>query len=406
MTVGTYADFFTALGKNESGNNYSFVSSLGYLGRFQFGEEALRAVGFYNDDGTWAIDFAGGWTGKANGMGVYDKQGFLNAPAVQDAAATAWFSKIMDDVNQLGLRQYEGQWIGGIQISNSGLIAGAHLVGVWALKSFLESGGAVNTRDGYGTPVSEYVSKFGHYETPFMNGGSASPAAPPTAPAIVSGVQGTEGPDVLRGQSGADNLEGAGGADSLYGGEGDDRLVGGGGANLLRGEGGNDVLLGGGEFDDLHGNTGADTLYGADGGDWVVGGQGSDLLYGDQGGDIVVGNLGADTLFGGDGDDRMHGGQENDVLDGGAGADFVTGDRGADTVHGGAGADTFHFFDGAGIDRVMDFNYGEGDRVNVAPGSARTVYQGSEGVVIDLYDGDQMLLVGVNLSTLPSDWIG
>ena len=154
MTVGTYADFFTALGKNESGNNYSFVSSMGYLGRFQFGEEALRAVGFYNDDGTWAIDFVGSWTGKAHSMGVYDKQGFLNSPAAQDAATNAWFEKIMEDVNQLGLRQYEGQWISGIQISNSGLIAGAHLVGVWALKSFLESCGAVNTRDGYGTPVS------------------------------------------------------------------------------------------------------------------------------------------------------------------------------------------------------------------------------------------------------------
>ena len=34
MSAGGYSDFLSALGKNESGNNYSFTSSLGYLGRF------------------------------------------------------------------------------------------------------------------------------------------------------------------------------------------------------------------------------------------------------------------------------------------------------------------------------------------------------------------------------------
>ena len=78
MTIGTYDDFLRALGQNESGNNYSFVSSLGYLGRFQFGEEALQAVGFYNGDHTWGIDFVGSWTEKAHSYGVWDKSGFLN----------------------------------------------------------------------------------------------------------------------------------------------------------------------------------------------------------------------------------------------------------------------------------------------------------------------------------------
>src|SRR4051812_38121683 len=39
MSNGSYTQFLSALGQNESGNNYGFVSSLGYLGRFQFGEE-------------------------------------------------------------------------------------------------------------------------------------------------------------------------------------------------------------------------------------------------------------------------------------------------------------------------------------------------------------------------------
>src|SRR6185312_12731130 len=85
MSSGTYSDFLTALGHNESGNNYSFVSSLGYLGRFQFGEEALKAIGFYNGDATAVIDFAGSWTPTAATFGVFNANEFLASPAAQDA---------------------------------------------------------------------------------------------------------------------------------------------------------------------------------------------------------------------------------------------------------------------------------------------------------------------------------
>jgi serralysin len=164
MSAGTYSDLLSALGKNESGNNYGFVSSLGYLGRFQFGEEALKAVGFYNGDSTWGIDFIGGWSAKAASFGVYDKVGFLQSAPAQDAAQQAWFANINDDLNALNLGKYEGQTVGGVAITKSGLIAGAHLVGVWNLKTYLETGGAVDTRDGYGTPVSEYVHRFGGFD--------------------------------------------------------------------------------------------------------------------------------------------------------------------------------------------------------------------------------------------------
>ena len=227
MAIGNFDDFLRALGQNESGNNYAFVSSLGYLGRFQFGEEALQAVGFYQGDPTWAIDFVGSWTSKANSFGVWDKAGFLNSPAAQDAATHAWFSRVNDDVNMLGLKSYIGQWIGGGSVTESGLFAGAHLVGVWALKSFLETGGRTDTPDGYGTPVSEYVRRFGGYDTPFSSTGDGQPPSPP-APApppmgdqvltsaypgasLVGGV----GSDILNASQGSDQLTGGGGADTF-----------------------------------------------------------------------------------------------------------------------------------------------------------------------------------------------
>lgn len=388
MSAGSYSDWMRALGQNESGNNYAFVSSLGYLGRFQFGEEALKAVGFYNEDATpWAIDFQGSWTEKAHALGVWDKASFLASSAAQDAAGEAWFAKIHEDAAAVDILKYDGQVVAGIPITMSGILAGAHLNGVWNLKSFLESGGAIDVRDGYGTPTSEYVRRFGGFDTPF-NGGAGG--------GVSGGGSSTSGNDVLQGGDGAD---------TLFGGDGADTIAGGAGANMLRGDGGDDLLKGGWQFDDLHGGQGSDTLYGGMGDDWVVGGQGQDVLFGEDGGDIVLGNIGADTLDGGAGNDVVRGGQGDDVVRGGDGADFVSGDRGDDVVIGGGGADTFHFFHGAGTDTVLDFNYWEGDRVNLLPGSNYTLYQAGPDAVIDLGGGDRMVLAGVSYSSLPSDWI-
>jgi Ca2+-binding RTX toxin-like protein len=136
-----------------------------------------------------------------------------------------------------------------------------------------------------------------------------------------------------------------------------------------------------------------------------VGGKDDDLLFGDDGADIVYGNLGNDTCDGGDGADLIRGGQGNDILTGGAGADWLSGDRGDDTITGGAGADTFHGSQDAGIDRVTDFNYAEGDRVVFDPGTTYTIAQAGADTVITMSPGNQMILVGVQLSSLPSGWI-
>ena len=366
MSNGTYAAWLSALGRNESGNNYAFTSSLGYLGRFQFGEEALQAIGFYAGDATpWAIDFAGGWTDTAHRYGVWDKASFLASPAAQDAAADAWFARVWADASQLGLPSYIGQWVGGVEITASGLVAGAHLVGVWNLKDFLTSGGGINTRDGYGTPVSEYVGRFGGFDTPF-------------APATSASAQPTEASDVLTGGAGADSLHGL---------AGDDRIDGSAGA------------------DDLHGTTGRDTVYGGAGDDWVVGGQGDDNLFGEDGLDIVLGNIGNDTLDAGEGADVVRGGQGDDLITGAGGNDFVSGDLGLDTVSGGAGADTFHVFAQAGADRVTDFAWWQGDRVDVLDGQSWTVAQIGADTVVTVEGQATLTLVGVTLAGLPDGWI-
>jgi len=213
------------------------------------------------------------------------------------------------------------------------------------------------------------------------------------------------GDDRLVGNIHEDLLIGAGGRDTILAGAGDDGLTGDGGDDYLRGDEGNDVIYGGAGFDDINGNMGNDTESGGLGDDWVVGGRDNDNLSGDTGGDVVWGNLGNDTCSGDDGFDQVRGGQGDDSVSGGAGDDFVSGDRGNDTISGGAGADLFHGSQDAGIDRVLDFHRSEGDRVMLDPGTTYTVGQVGADTIVDMGGGHQMILVGVQLSTLTPGWI-
>lgn len=211
--------------------------------------------------------------------------------------------------------------------------------------------------------------------------------------------------DTINGNAAGNALSGAVGDDDLYGGAGADSLNGGDGQDFIRGESGNDYLAGGAAFDDMHGNMGADTVYGGQGDDWVVGGQDNDVLYGEDGADIMYGNMGDDTMIASIGADLMRGGQHNDIMYGEAGDDWMSGDRGNDTMWGGAGADSFHTWGAAELDRVMDFNHAEGDRVLVSEGATWTLAQVGADTVISLSGGAQMVLVGVSAASLGAGWI-
>ena len=209
----------------------------------------------------------------------------------------------------------------------------------------------------------------------------------------------------LRGTTAGETIQAGAGADTVRGMAGDDTISGGGGENYLRGDEGNDSIVGDAGFDDANGNMGNDTVSTGAGEDYCVGGKDNDSLSGGANYDLVYGNLGEDTCNGDDGDDIVRGGQGNDLVNGGAGNDFVSGDKGDDTMTGGAGADVFHTFGDAGIDRVTDFRLSEGDRVQLAPGTVYTLSQSGADTVINMTGGGQMILVGVQSSTLTGNWI-
>ena len=175
MYKGNYRDFLRALGYRESGGRYNIENSYGYLGKYQMGESALKDAGYYRGDPTRRNDWIGKWTGKD---GVWSKEDFLNNPRAQENAIREFHRKTWRYLKALGLDKYVGKSIRGIYITESGLLGGAHLLGAGNVKKFLKSNGRIVPRDGYGTPITEYISKFSGYDISEITG--TKPFQPPT----------------------------------------------------------------------------------------------------------------------------------------------------------------------------------------------------------------------------------
>ena len=167
MHKGDYKDFLRALGYRESGGRYNIENTYGYLGKYQMGESALKDAGYYKGDPTRRNDWIGEWTGKD---GVWSKEDFLNNPRAQENAIREFHRKTWKYIKALGLDKYVGKTIKGIYITESGLIGGAHLLGAGNVKKFLKSNGRIIPRDGYGTPITEYISKFSGYDVSEITG--------------------------------------------------------------------------------------------------------------------------------------------------------------------------------------------------------------------------------------------
>jgi len=220
-------------------------------------------------------------------------------------------------------------------------------------------------------------------------GGGSTPTVPtePTVPAAPDAVQGSPADDVMTGGAGNDILYGEAGNDSVTAGLGDDVLYGNQGTDLL------------------YGNLGMDTLFGGQDADTVFGGQDADVIYGNMANDALYGNMANDTIFGGQGDDSIFGGQGDDVVAGNLGDDVLNGNLGNDTLVGGAGADRFVFATGGGADTVGDFDFAQGDRIQVAAGMTWTIADGPNGAVISFGTGDQITLTGISATNVTSGWI-
>lgn len=119
------------------------VNSLGYMGKYQFGTKALRAIGVKNDEA------------------------FLKDPALQEKAFVALLSK-NKWILRNEIRKYEGKVINGVEITESGILAAAHLGGAGSVKNFFKHNGNRHFRDAFGTSLKSYMRDFAGYDLSFI----------------------------------------------------------------------------------------------------------------------------------------------------------------------------------------------------------------------------------------------
>ena len=104
------------------------------------------------------------WSGK---NGIYSLNDFLTKPELQLMAVNDWINHLCKRMRILDFNQYYGQIINGVEVTESGAIAGAHLMGEGGLATFLGSPqfqqkSAVS--DANGTHISSYISMFGGFD--------------------------------------------------------------------------------------------------------------------------------------------------------------------------------------------------------------------------------------------------
>ena len=139
----SYIAFKEALAFKESQGKYTTVNSLGYLGKFQFGVSTLELLGIYNPES------------------------FLTNPALQEKAFLA-NTRRNKWVLRRDIKRFVGKEIDGIEVTESGILAAAHLAGPGNVKRYLRSLGAEDFTDAYGTGIPYYMRKFSGFDTSFV----------------------------------------------------------------------------------------------------------------------------------------------------------------------------------------------------------------------------------------------
>ena len=106
--------FLTDIGFRESGNRYDITNTWGYMGKYQFGKSTLKGLGF-----------------------EVTRKEFLNNPQLQEEAMMALLLHNKEKLqNYIDL--FDGETINGMYISESGILAAAHLGGQGSVKGILK----------------------------------------------------------------------------------------------------------------------------------------------------------------------------------------------------------------------------------------------------------------------------
>jgi len=133
-----HSEFLDAIGHRESGNRYHIVNKYGYMGRYQFGKKTLKGLGF-----------------------KVTKDEFLNSPHIQEKAMQKLLLYNQKRLRKL-IEKHCGTVVHGVYITESGLLAAAHLGGAGSVKKWFRTGKV--RKDGFGTKITSYMVQFNGYK--------------------------------------------------------------------------------------------------------------------------------------------------------------------------------------------------------------------------------------------------
>ncbi|NER13288.1 peptidoglycan-binding protein LysM [Leptobacterium flavescens] len=136
----SFVGFKEALAFKESRGDYFITNYLGYLGKYQFGASTLEL------------------------LGVYNKSLFLSNPQLQEKAFIANTAR-NKWILRKDIQRYVGRTFNGVLVTESGILAAAHLGGAGNVKKYLRSGGKIVFEDANGASVQYYMKKFSGYDT-------------------------------------------------------------------------------------------------------------------------------------------------------------------------------------------------------------------------------------------------
>jgi hypothetical protein len=140
FTGKTFVGFQQLLAFKESQGKYNKVNTHGYLGKYQFGLETLKILGIRNT------------------------LLFLKNSSLQEKAFLANLARNKWELRE-EIANYSGKIIKNISITESGILAAAHLGGAGSVKRFLKTNGYRECKDSYGTSIPEYMHNFSGYDT-------------------------------------------------------------------------------------------------------------------------------------------------------------------------------------------------------------------------------------------------
>ena len=129
--------FLHDLGHRESGNRYNVVNQFGYMGKYQFGKSTLKTLKI-----------------------KVTRDAFLNSPDLQEYAMQ---QNLLYNKKKLQkyIDKFEGQELNGILITESGILAAAHLGGAGSVRKYFRSGKVME--DGNGVKITRYMEQFSGY---------------------------------------------------------------------------------------------------------------------------------------------------------------------------------------------------------------------------------------------------